>query len=166
MTELIDSLQFGLAVVMMVLGLIGTILPVVPGSVLILLTLWGYAWLDGFSAPGPWTVAGLSAILLVVGTAEFWLPYFGVRASGGSLRATIYGLIGGVIGLFFGFLFGSLIGYAIGVLLGSYQTHRDWQLAFKATMGGLAGQGAAALVELAGCLIVVYIFLRAALGWG
>lgn len=163
MTELVDSLQFGLAVVMLLLGLIGAVLPIVPGSVLMLLTVWGYAYLDGFQAPGPWLVALLSIILLVGGSAEWWLPYFGVRSEGGSLRATLYGLIGGFVGLFFGFLFGSLLGYAIGVLLGAYQTERDWQRAWRSVLNGLKWQGAAALVELGGGLIVFFLFIWAAL---
>lgn len=154
-----QSFAYSFAILCILIGLIGCFVPLLPGSFFIGLGVLGYAWYDGFTAPTLWWVVLFMLIVISTGSAEWWLPMLGAQVSGGSRRSTIYGFIGGIIGLFFGFMFGSLIGYALGVLLGSYQDERDWKRALKATMGGLAGQGVAAIVKVVGGLIVLIGFL-------
>ena len=77
------------------------------------------------------------------------------------------GAIGGVLGFFLlgavlpvvGNLFGGIIGYAIGVLLGQYQKFQDWNVALKASIGGVVGWGIATVVQLAGGVLMTVIFI-------
>lgn len=160
---LLHSLAFGVAVLFIVLGLIGTLLPILPGPLLIWVTVFSYAWFTDFQSPTAAWVALISAILLVTGTADLWLPILGANVSGASRRATVYGVIGGLVGLIWMPPLGSLVGYALGVLLGAYHTYGDWQIALRASLGGLAGQGIAVLVKLGGGLTVLALFVYAVL---
>jgi uncharacterized protein YqgC (DUF456 family) len=58
-----------------------------------------------------------------------------------------------------GNLFGGIIGYALGILIGQYQKHRDWNLALKASFGGIVGWGIATIVQFAGGILMIVIFI-------
>ena len=160
----LEAILFGVTILGILVGLIGTVIPILPGPLLIFLSILGYAWTTGWQQPNVWVTVGLLALTAVTGSAEFWLPWFGASKASGSRRAAVYGFIGGVIGIFFGFIFGSILGYAAGVLLGTWQKHRDLNKALKASVTGVAGQGAAILVQLGGGIIVLALFVRAVLG--
>jgi uncharacterized protein len=162
---LAQSLLFGLTVGFIVIGLIGVIVPVLPGVLLIWLAILLYAVLTGFQAISPLAFAILTVIGLVTGTADLWMSLLGAKQGGASRRAMIYGVIGSVVGFLAGMvfiiggLFGALAGYALGILLGEYQKHRDWNIALKASIGGLAGWGLATAVQLGGGLLMLIIFV-------
>ncbi|MCO5182597.1 MAG: DUF456 domain-containing protein [Anaerolineae bacterium] len=159
MQVLLQSLGFGIAVAFIVLGLIGTIVPAIPGPFLIWFTMLIYAWLDGFEAITPATMIVLTVIFLVIASADIWMAMLGAKVVGTSRRAMVYGIIGGIIGFFSPLnLIGAILGYALGVLLGQYQIHRDWRVAIKASLGGLAGIGVSAMVQLGGGIMMLIIF--------
>jgi uncharacterized protein YqgC (DUF456 family) len=114
----------------------------------------------------------LTAIAIITGTADIWLSYAGAKTGGAGSRALLYGTIGSIFGFFalgmlipvFGNLLGGVFGYTAGVLLGQYQTHHDWNVALRASLGGLAGWGVATAVKLGGALLMVIIFIWQVLG--
>jgi uncharacterized protein YqgC (DUF456 family) len=155
----LQSLGFGVAVGFIVLGLIGTIVPAIPGPFLVWFTMLIYAWLGQFETITPSTMIVLTVIFLVIATADIWMAMLGAKVVGTSRRAMVYGLIGSIIGFFSPLnLIGAILGYAIGVLLGQYQIHRDWRIALKASLGGLAGIGVSAMVQLGGGILMLIIF--------
>jgi uncharacterized protein len=162
---LTQSLLFGLAVAFMVLGLIGVIVPILPGILLIWLAILVYAFLTGFQAISPFSFFLLSLIALVTGTSDIWMSLLGAKTGGASRRAVLYGVLGSLVGFLagtifiIGGLFGALAGYALGILLGEYQKHRDWNLALKASVGGLAGWGLATILQLGGGILLLLIFV-------
>lgn len=159
MALLFESLTFGLAVAFMLLALVGTILPVVPGTFLAWLTALIYGFVTGFAAINWGVLAVLTLIALVTGTADFWLPLLGAKKTGASGRSILLGVVGGIIGTLFAPLIGTVIGYALGILLGEYMKHRDWQVAWRASLGGLAGWGIATAVQMGGVLLMMLIFV-------
>jgi uncharacterized protein YqgC (DUF456 family) len=158
-TLLIQSITFGLAVAFILLGIVGMVVPLLPGSLLIWLTIAGYAFVTGFEAITPVWLGVLSVLALVVGSADWWLPMLGARASGASRRSSLYGLAGGIAGFFAFALVGSIVGYALGVVLGEYQKHQDLKRALRISAGGLAGMGLATGVQLGGGLLMLGIFV-------
>jgi uncharacterized protein len=165
LNALVQAILFGFTVGFIVLGLIGVIVPILPGMILIWLALLLYAILTDFAAINPFIFALLTLIALVTGTADIWLSLLGARTGGASARSMVYGVIGSVagflLGSFFiiGGLFGALLGYALGILLSEYQKNQDWNLALKASLGGLAGWGVATAVQLGGGLLILLIFV-------
>ncbi len=164
---LLDAIAFGVAVAFMLIGLIGILVPILPGILLIWLTILAYAIVDGFQAIDWITFTLLTIFAIITGTADLWLSLLGAKTSGAAKRAMFLGAIGGVLGFFLlgavlpvvGNLFGGIIGYAIGVLLGQYQKFQDWNVALKASIGGVVGWGIATVVQLAGGVLMIVIFI-------
>ena len=159
MAELSENILAVFTVVGMLVALIGAFMPILPGSIIAWISLLAYSLATGWSDFGYAWFGGMSVLLVVTGSAEWWLPLLGAKATGASKRSLLFGIVGALLGLFLFPPFGSIIGYALGVLIGSYVEHRDLQMAFKASLGNLAGQGVAAIVELVGILIVLGLFI-------
>ncbi len=167
MEIVVEALVFGVAVAFMLVGLMGIVVPILPGTILIWLGVLAYALVNGFQAIDWLTFTVLTLIALITGTADIWLTLLGAKTGGASFWALVYGLIGGIVGFFLfgsllpivGNLFGGIIGYALGILIGQYQKHRDWNLALKASFGGIVGWGIATIVQFGGGLMMIAIFI-------
>lgn len=140
-----------LAIVLMGAGIAGTILPAMPGPILVFAGVLLAAWADGFTRIGAGTlvIAGLLtalayAIDLAAGAA-------GVKLAGASRRAVAGAAIGVLAGLFFGFP-GLVIGPFVGAVVGELTVRRDLRSAGRA--GLFAGLGFA--VGLAAKLAIVF----------
>lgn len=158
MPLLLDSLGFGLAIGFMLLGLIGVVVPIIPGTLLIWLSTLVYAVATQFDVITPGAFAGLTLLAFITGTADLWLPLLGARGTGAGRRGLLFGVVGSLVGLLVGSLPGSLIGYALGIIIGEYSRQNDWRLAVRASLGGLAGWGVATAVQLGGGLLMIIIF--------
>ena len=171
LSTLLEAIVFGLAVVFILIGIVGVVVPILPGVLLVWLTVLAYAIVEGFNSIDWVTFIIITFIALVTGTADIWMALFGAKSGGASLLSMIYGVIGALIGFFVlgaiapivGGLFGGILGYSIGVLLGQYQKQRDWNLALKASLGGLAGWGIATFIQLGGSLLILVLFVWQAL---
>ena len=117
--------------VVMFVGLLGSVLPALPGVTLIFISALVYAFSTGFEVVGGWVVAliGLFAVLAFV--ADFVGTSYGARRFGASNWGTAGGAIGGIVGalaglLFLGIgsLFGLILGSVAGVFLGEYLKRR------------------------------------------
>ncbi len=162
MDLVLQSLIFGLAIVFLLIGLAGVIIPLLPGSLLIWLTVVVYAVaerLNGFAAIDGFTFALITLIAVVTGTSDLWLPLLGARATGSAPRSLIFGVLGGIIGTFIVPLLGSIIGYVAGILISEYQRYGDWNKALRAGWGGLAGWGIATAIQLGGGILILIIFV-------
>lgn len=165
LTLLTDSTAAALAVVFLLIGIIGSVVPMMPGPLISFITLLVYGFYDGWENPAWWLMGILFLIIAFIGSLEYWLPAFSASKTGGSSRlGTLYGIIGAIIGFFTGFLLGVIIGYAAGVFLGSLQTHRDWRTALKASGGSLLGQGLAMSIQVFGGFIVLTLFVISVYG--
>lgn len=167
MGTLLEALVFGITVASMFIGLFGIVLPLIPGIALIWLAALGYAILEGFAAIDWLSFTTITAIALIAGTADIWMPLMGSKRSGASRRALLFGLVGSAIGFLvltpmfpiIGSLIGGILGYALGILLGQYHKYRDWNIALKASVGGIAGWGISMVVQMIGGLLIVVIFI-------
>ena len=160
---MLEALLFGVAVMLLIVGIVGTIVPILPGSVLMLFTVLLYGYSNQWTEPNVWITFLMVLILLISGSADIWLPYLGIRTGGSSWLITATGMIGGIIGTFYGLFVGSIVGYAVGVLLGSLYKYGDLRLAIRTSLFGVAGQGAANLVQFSGGVAVLVIFVSSIL---
>ena len=160
MTLIADSLIFGLIMVFMIIGLIGVLFPIMPGIFMIWLGVFVYVWRFGFEVITIWQFLFITLIVLVAGTSDLWLPIFGTQKAGAAKRTIITGMIGAIAGsiLIPVPIVGTLVGYAVGILLGEYHKRRDWDQAWRASKGGLAGWGIATVVQLVGGILIITIF--------
>ena len=139
----------------MAVGLIGILLPVVPGTSLILGAGLVYGTMQGFGVAGR-IAAALAAVLLAAGaTAKYLLAQRSARARGAPTSSLAIGAAAGVVGFFILPVVGLPVGAAAGVLAAEFVRTRSWQAAGRSTTGVIAGIGLGTLVELAAGVAMV-----------
>lgn len=147
-----------LAVLLLVAGLIGLFLPVLPGAPLIFAGLVIAAWAEDFHYAGLWTVVILAILTLLTFAVDFWATIFGAKKFGASKRAVIGALIGLGIGIFFGFP-GIIFGPFIGAVVGELSAQKDLKQATRAGIGATIGLVLGAAIKLALALTMIGVFL-------
>lgn len=120
--ELIVTIVAGLAIVV---GIVGTLLPIVPGLGLVWLAILAYGLLLGFGWPG-WIALVLATILLVVGIVlGVRIPQRTATSTGLSVWGQLAGLTLAVLGFFFVPVVGAPLGFVLGVFLVRWQQSGD-----------------------------------------
>ena len=149
-----------IAGVLVVVGLIGTVAPVLPGPVLIFGGLLMAAWIDGFEKVGwaPLTVLGLLTALTFV--ADIVATGAGAKKAGASKQAIIGATIGTVVGIFFGII-GIFVGPFAGAAAGEFLAKRDLVRAGRVGYGTLFGLVLGAAMKIALALAMVGVFVTA-----
>lgn len=157
---------FWVTLAVMAVGLLGTLLPVLPGVELIWLAALVYAAAGKFSTIDPLTF-GILTLLGAIGlTVEIWATHLGSKLGGASWRSLLAGLLLGALGFVLGlFLWGvgafllGLVGALTGVLLVEYFYRRDWRQVARAGVGWLAGCLVAGVIRLGIGLLMVALFV-------
>lgn len=147
-----------LSVVCVVVGLLGTIVPILPGAPLIFVGVLIAAWWEDFSRVGffPVIITGsLAGITILVDIAS---SYLGAKRAGASTSALIGSIIGSLIGMFF-LLPGLILGPFIGALVGEWWNGRNLSQATRVGMATWIGMliGTAAKVGIAIAMVGVFI---------
>jgi len=136
-----ETLVTILAGATMLVGLVGIVVPVLPGLVLIWLGALGYGLLVGWGGSGPWLFA-LITLLGAAGTgAEIWVTSAGARVAGASMWSVAAGVALALFGIVFFNLVGAVIGLVVGTLVAEYYRLRDWRKAITSAGGTAAGCG-------------------------
>ncbi len=137
---------FWFTLLVMLVGLAGTILPALPGVGLVWLAALAYAVAERFATIDPWTFAALTVLAAASLAADFLLTQAGGRMAGASWQALLAGMALGMVGLLLGLVVGgvgaapgAMIGTLAGILIVEYRHRRDWREAFKAGGGWLVG---------------------------
>jgi uncharacterized protein YqgC (DUF456 family) len=155
---MIAPLLWLLAIALVIVGLAGTILPALPGPVLVFAGLWLAAWADGFARVGWPTLVVLGLLTAATYLVDFAAAALGVRRVGASRRAAAGAALGTLLGLFFG-LPGLIVGPFLGAVAGEAWARRG--LAGVGTVGAAAWLGfvLGSVVKLALVFAMVGIFL-------
>src|SRR5215216_3895882 len=177
----VEGLLLALTLVLMVVGLLGSVLPGLPGVTLIFLSALVYATLTDFRSIGATILVVLFIFAAIAFVADFVATSYGARRFGASNWGTVGGAIGGIAGALFGLLFlgigslfGLILGTIAGVFLGEYlkRTRRDgpeeqgpaganWRRASQAAGGVFVGYLASAIAQGLLGLASVVIFVLA-----
>lgn len=147
-----ETALYILGPLLVLIGVIGTVVPALPGAPLVFAGLLLVAWADDFQRVGVWPLVSLGALMLLALGVDALSTAYGVKKSGASGWALAGAAFGLLAGLFFPPV-GLLLGPFLGALAGEYWARRDWQQATRAGVG--AGLGM--IVGLA--LRVVFVFL-------
>ena len=147
-----------LALLVMGAGLLGSVLPGLPGTPLVLLAAIAHRLY--FGAAG---VSNLVMILLVVFTAlslalDYAATMIGAKKLGATRRGIIGAVVGGVIGLFFN-VPGILLGPFVGALVFELTGGRAFKDSARAGLGATLGLLAGAVGKLAFCLAMIGLFV-------
>lgn len=149
------------AALLIISGLAGLILPILPGTPLVYAGLIAAAWAEDFQYVGVWTLAALGILTLFGYFIDFAATAFGAKRFGATPRAAIGAAIGLLAGFFLGFvgfIIGPFIGAVAGELLGRRSVHAASQAGLGATLGLLIG--GAIKIALTFMMLGVFVFVR------
>lgn len=150
----------------MAVGLVGVLVPVLPG--LLLVGSAGLGWAILADGAGPWIVFGFMVAVLTVGTvAKYVLPSRTLRQAGAPASTLVLGAVGGIIGFFVIPVIGLLVGAVAGIYVGELRRLSESRAAGRSTLATLKAIGIGLLVELlAGVLAVGIWFISVVSGVG
>ena len=154
-------------VTVMIVGIVGAVVPAIPGASLILLAIiiWGFVSSSFVAIKIPLIVT-IIVLLLSIGI-DFLAGYLGAKKAG----ASKWGQIGSVVGLLLGFfgllptlpfggpLLGILLGPLLGAIVGEFLYQRNLQVAVKAGIGIVAGTLIGNLIQGLLAVAAVGVFL-------
>jgi hypothetical protein len=153
-----DPLAFQIAAVLLVIiGLAGTLLPVLPGVPFVFGGLLLAAWADGFQRVGTITLVILGLLTAIAVAADFAASAFGAKKMGASPRAVMGATIGAVVGIFFG-LPGLVLGPFVGAVAGELSANRELLHAGRAGLGTWLGLLLGSVVKLTLAFLMVGVF--------
>ena len=157
-----DTLLWIVAVVLIVAGVAGTILPALPGTALAFVGILLAAWIDGFTRVTGWTVAVCGLLMLLAWGADYASGIIGARKAGASRLAVAGAALGTVAGIFTGFvglLFMPLVGAAIGEYLADRDAARAAHVGVATWIGLLIGT----VVKVVITFVMIGLFVAALL---
>ena len=150
-----------LAAILVLVGIAGTILPMLPGIPLVFVGLFIAAWLDGFAKVSVLTIIIIGLIALLALIVEFVASFITVKKAGASKYALWGAAIGGLIGFFtgpLGLIIGTAVGAAIGELLAEKETSQATAVGIAAGLGFVVALVAKVVLLLIMLAIFAYAY--------
>jgi len=157
-----DVLLWILSVGLMVAGVVGAVMPVMPGAALVLAGTVLGAWIDGFQRVGGWTVGVLVALALLSWVLDYAAGVLGAKKVGASKQALIGAALGTVLGLFLGFV-GVLVMPFVGAAAGEYLARRDHRAAARVGVATGLGLVVAMVAKVVIAFVMIGVFVVALL---
>jgi hypothetical protein len=139
------------------LGLAGLVLPLLPGSPLLLGGLWLAAWLGDYAQVGIGVLLVLAVMAVLAWGVDYVAAVVGVRHVGASHQAMAGAGAGALFGIFGG-LPGLLLGPMAGAVAGEWAARRNGAQAARAGMAAGLGFVLAAVVKLGIGLLMLLVF--------
>jgi uncharacterized protein YqgC (DUF456 family) len=146
-----------LAILLVLAGLAGTVLPVLPGAILVFAGLFVAAWADDFARVGFGGLAIIAALGLISMGVDFLGSVLGAKRVGASPQALAGAAIGAVVGIFFG-IPGIVLGPFVGAVLGELLARGGLVRAGKVGLGTSLGLLLAAIAKLVLAFAMIAVF--------
>jgi uncharacterized protein YqgC (DUF456 family) len=151
-----------IGIILILAGLIGCIVPVIPGPPLSFIAILLLGLRTSFKEPLSVTlIVVLGVIALIVSIADNIIPILGARQFG----ASVWGIWGSFIGLILGLIFfppfGLILGAIVGAIAGEYIDGKKHGAAFKAGFGVIVGSLCAVVMKLIVSGLITYYFIKA-----
>jgi len=150
----LTDLAVGLAILV---GLVGIIVPILPGTILILVTL--LVWAVELGTAGGWVVFTISVSLLALGTVvKYVVPGRRMQTAGVPNSTIVLGVLVGIVGFFVIPVVGLLVGFVLGVYLAEHR-RVGAAAAWPSTKAALKAVGLGILIELVAALLATGAWL-------
>lgn len=130
-------------IVVMAIGLIGTVLPIIPGTTIILAAAIVHRLILGAEkGMSWWGIGGLIVLTLISYALDFLSSYFGAKYFGASRWGVAGAVVGGILGIFTGFvtlLFLPIAGAIVGELIAGKRLVSAGKAGWGTLLGTIAG---------------------------
>jgi uncharacterized protein len=153
------TLAYILSAALILIGLIGTVVPALPGPPLVFGGMLLAAWAGHFQLISVTTVVVLGVLAALALAIDFVAGLLGAKRLGASRLAILGAALGTIVGMFFG-IPGLLIGPFGGALTGEWLHSRDLAHASRVGVGTWTGMvvGAVAKLLLICVMLGVFVF--------
>lgn len=149
-----------IAVGLIILGLVGTVVPVLPGVPVAFAGMLLAAWITDFQPVGWITIAVLGVLTVLAVLVDFLASAFGAKRLGASGRAFWGATLGALVGMFFG-LIGIVIGPFIGAVAAELSAGSGARQAGRSGYGAWLGMIVGTAAKLAIVFLMIGIFVSA-----
>jgi len=146
-----------IAALVIAVGLVGIIVPVLPGSILVVAGVLGWAVAEGGATA--WTVFAVATALVVAGTVvKYVVPGRNLQVAGIPATTQWAGVAAGVVGFFVVPVVGLFLGFVLGVYLAELVrvgSARAW----PSTVHSLKAVGLSIVIELAAAVAATWVWV-------
>ena len=157
--QLTSFLQI-IAYVGIALGMIGTVAPIIPGTILIWFSVLLWAWVDGFEAIGWPTLVVFAILAIAAEIGDLLFASWGAKKGGASWKSLFVAGAAAIAGFIIFNLLGAILGAVLGMLAWeAYQRDWDWRESWGASRGLILGYVIAMLFKFTMGALVVVIFV-------
>jgi len=139
------------------LGILGCVVPGLPGPILSWLSLLLFLFIPG-SDIGWLTLSFTGVLMAIISVLDYWIPILGAKKFGSTRQGMLGGAIGIMVGLFVLPPIGIIIGPLAGTIIGDLVAGKDLSSAFNSGMGALVGFVVGTLMKLGYCIGVLVLF--------
>jgi uncharacterized protein len=147
-----------IAALLVVVGIVGVVVPVLPGLVLVLAGIAVWAVPRGDVAG--WTVLAVAVAVVAVGSVvKYLVPGRRLRDAGVPGRTLALGAVLGIVGFFVVPVVGLFLGFVLGVFLGERSRQPDRAAAWASTRRALAAVGLSIAIELITGLVAAGVWV-------
>lgn len=151
-----DEFATALVLILMLVGLIGTLVPILPGILLMWIAAVFYGFAVGFDAFSIGVLVAITILATVSVAVGIMLPKRAAAESGVATSSQLAAGVGAVIGFFVIPVVGVVVGALAGIALAEWRDKGEWSAARSSTMAVAKGFGLSALVQFGiGFLILV-----------
>ena len=149
-----------LVIILLLIGIIGCIIPVLPGPPISFLGLLILHFFTSYTIDVE-TLWLLAAIIFLITFLDYWLQVYGVKKFGGGVKAINGTILGLVLGLLLFPPFGVIIGPFIGAFLGAkMEAKGDTTRAIKIAIGALAGFLGGTILKFSVSIYIIVLFIK------
>jgi uncharacterized protein len=155
----VEALWWFLTLALMVIGLVGTVVPLVPGTVLILCgAVLNHFFLHSIGWP---TLLALTLMMIAAQALDIVSGSLGAKWFGATRWGAIGGILGAIVGLFFGII-GIFVGPLVGALLGELLGGKGLLPAGRSSWGTLIGTTAGIIGKFTiGAAMIIWFLIAA-----
>jgi len=155
-----DILIICVVTFILLLGIIGCFVPIVPGPPISYGALLVFHFFSSYSIDEN-TLWLMAFVVIAVTIFDLWVQIYGVKKFGGTKKAVNGSIIGLIIGIFFLPPFGIIIGPFLGAFIGArMEEDSDVNKSLKIALGALAGFLVGTMLKLSVSLYIIYIVFQ------
>jgi hypothetical protein len=142
-------------------GIIGTVVPILPGAFLVAGAVIVWAWLTGGTTA--WGVAvGAVAIIALGQVLKYLIPGKRLKSSGVPNWVLMVGALVGIVGFFIVPVVGLVLGFVLGVFLAEAARLRTFREAWPTTWEAMKSAGWSVLIEFASAVLAAALWVGGA----
>ena len=153
-----EGVLIALSAVLIVIGMIGIVVPVLPGLLLVIIAV--LVWAIGTGGTTAWVVFGAAAVVYALGlVAQFLIPGRRLKAQGVGMGTMVAAVVCAIVGFFVIPVVGAFVGFVLGILAVETTRSRDREQAWSRTKAALRAIIHSMGIELATAFVITVIFV-------